>query len=69
MPRKRLTLVDLVEGRTFDAGNHRHRRALDESGPLAGPVLEAARRHVLDLAAPGTRAYVPLKPCENLPSS
>jgi hypothetical protein len=47
MPRKRLTLVDLVEGRTFDAGNHRHRRALDESGPLEDPVLEAAREHVL----------------------
>jgi hypothetical protein len=53
MPRKRLTLADLVEGRTFDAGNHRHRRALDESGPLADPVLEAARRHVLDLRGAG----------------
>jgi hypothetical protein len=47
MPRPKLTLRDLVEGRTFDAGNHRHRRALDESGPLEDPVLEAAREHVL----------------------
>jgi hypothetical protein len=47
MPRKRLTLPDLLEGRTFDPGNHRHRRALDESGPLADPELEAARQHVL----------------------
>jgi hypothetical protein len=49
MPRKRLTLVDLVERGTFDPGNHRHRRCLDESGPLADPELEEARRLVLQL--------------------
>jgi hypothetical protein len=32
MPRRRLTLADLVKGGTFDPGNFRHRRALDESG-------------------------------------
>jgi hypothetical protein len=53
MPRPKLTLRDLVEGRTFDAGNHRHRRALDESEPLEDPELEAARRHVLDLRLDG----------------
>jgi hypothetical protein len=49
MPRERLTLSDLVERGTFDAGNHRHRRALDESGPLENPELEQARQHVLAL--------------------
>jgi hypothetical protein len=53
MPRKRLTLEALVEGGTFDEGNHRHRRALDESGPLADPKLEAARQHALDLRLNG----------------
>jgi hypothetical protein len=33
MPRKLLTLEDLVAVRRFDASNFRHRRALDESGP------------------------------------
>jgi hypothetical protein len=48
MPRKRLTLRELVDGGTFDPGNWRHRRASDESGPLDDPALEAARRHALD---------------------
>jgi len=52
MPRKRLTLEALVEKATFDPGNFRHRRALDESGPLHDPELEEARRHVLDLRGP-----------------
>jgi hypothetical protein len=47
MPRKRLTLADLVERGSFDPGNHRHRRALDESGPLDNPELEAAREDAL----------------------
>jgi hypothetical protein len=47
MAPKRVTLPDLVEGRRFDESNWRHRRALDESGPLDDPTLEAARRHVL----------------------
>jgi hypothetical protein len=49
MARERLTLGALVERGTFDAGNHRHRRALDESEPLADPDLEQARRHVVEL--------------------
>jgi hypothetical protein len=53
MPRERLTLQALVDVRTFDPGNHRHRRALDESGPLEDPALEAARQHVLDLRLDG----------------
>jgi hypothetical protein len=52
MPRKRLTLKALVERATFDPSNFRHRRALDESGPLDDPELEEARRHVLDLRGP-----------------
>jgi hypothetical protein len=56
MPRKRLTLEALVESATFDPGNFRHRRALDESGPLYDPELEEARRLVLALRGPrGTR--------------
>jgi hypothetical protein len=49
LARKRLTLVGLVERGTFDPGNHRHRRALDESGPLEDPELEEARRQALEL--------------------
>jgi hypothetical protein len=49
MPRERLTLEALVAGRTFDAGNFRHRRALDESGPLGDPELEAARQVAVSL--------------------
>jgi hypothetical protein len=49
MPRERLSLEALVERGTFDPGNHRHRRALDESEPLPNPDLERARRHVLEL--------------------
>jgi hypothetical protein len=48
MPRKRLTLEALVAGGRFDPENHRHRRALDESGPLDDPKLEEARRLALD---------------------
>jgi hypothetical protein len=47
MPRERLTLEALVDRGTFDAGNHRHRRALDESGPLEDPQLEDARQQAL----------------------
>jgi hypothetical protein len=47
MPRKRLTLEDLVAGRRFNPGNFRHRRALDESGPLDDAGLEAQRQTVL----------------------
>jgi hypothetical protein len=53
MPRERLTLQALVERESFDPANHRHRRALDESGPLADPELERARQHVLDLRGLG----------------
>ena len=42
MPRKRLTLEALVERATFDPDNFRHRRALDESGPLDDPELFTA---------------------------
>jgi site-specific recombinase XerC len=49
MPRKRLTLTDLIATGTFDIDNFRHRRALDESGPLADPELERVRQHVLSL--------------------
>ena len=53
MPRERLTLEALVERGTFDAGNHRHRRALDESGPLEDPKLEAVRQCAVDLRGGG----------------
>lgn len=53
MPRKRLTLEALVERGTFDSANHRHRRALDESRPLADPKLERARVHALELRGAG----------------
>ena len=53
MPRKALILEQLVAEHRFDEGNHRHRRALDESGPLADPTLEAARRHALELRGLG----------------
>jgi hypothetical protein len=49
MPRKRLTLEALVAGGRFDESNWRHRRALDESGPLSDPELELQRQHVVDL--------------------
>jgi hypothetical protein len=49
MPRERLTQEALVAGGTFDAGNWRHRRALDESGPLHDPELERARKNAQDL--------------------
>jgi hypothetical protein len=49
MPRKAVTLSQLVAEHRFDPGNHRHRRALDESEPLADPDLERARRHVVEL--------------------
>ena len=52
MPRRRLTLEALVERATFDPSNFRHRRALDESGPVDDLELEEARRHVLDLRGP-----------------
>jgi hypothetical protein len=43
LPRKRLTLEGLVQGGTFDPSNFRHRRALDESGPLDAP---SSKEHV-----------------------
>jgi hypothetical protein len=46
MGRRRLTLA---ENGGFDAGNHRHRRALDESEPLADPELEHLRQIVVRL--------------------
>jgi hypothetical protein len=57
MPRKRLTLAHLVAAGTFDPRNWRHRRALDESGPLDDPELEAARQHVLAYRRTGDRAW------------
>ena len=56
MGRKRLTLGDLVAAGSFDPRNHRHRRALDESGPLDDPELEAARERVLVCRRVGDRA-------------
>jgi hypothetical protein len=53
MARKRLTLEELVEGGRFRPEQWRHRRALDESGPLEDPQLEAARQHVLDFRLDG----------------
>jgi hypothetical protein len=53
MPRKALTLEALVAEHRFDPSNFRHRRALDESGPLGDPELELARQHVLDLRGVG----------------
>jgi hypothetical protein len=49
MPRKALTLSQLVAEHRFDAGNHRHRRALDAFEPLADPELEAARWQAVEL--------------------
>jgi hypothetical protein len=57
MPRKRLTLADLVAAGTFDPTNWRHRRALDESGPLEDPELEEARRNVLSYRRTGDRTW------------
>jgi hypothetical protein len=57
MPRKRLTLSDLIAAGTFDPRNHRHRRALDESGPLEDPELEAMRRNVVSYRRTGDRAW------------
>ena len=37
-----MTLPQLVAEHRFDPGNHRHRRCLDESGPLEDPELEEA---------------------------
>ena len=48
MPRKALSLRQLVAEHRFDEHNFRHRRALDESGPLEDPELERARLHVLN---------------------
>lgn len=56
MARKRLTLEDLVAAGVFDPRNFRHRRALDESGPLANPELEAARERALVCRRVGDRA-------------
>jgi hypothetical protein len=49
MGRRRLTLPELVANGRFDAGNHRHRRALDTSGPLSDPELEKKRQIVVSL--------------------
>jgi hypothetical protein len=57
MPRKRLTLADLVAAGTFDVTNWRHRRALDESGPLEDPELEAARLRLLAYRRTSDRAW------------
>lgn len=48
MAPKRVTLETLVAERRFDRHNFRHRRALDESDPLADPALEAARREAVE---------------------
>ena len=53
MPRKALILEQLVAEHRFDEGNHRHRRALDESGPLEDPELEHARQHALSFRGLG----------------
>jgi len=37
-------LEDLVEAGVFDVGNHRHRRALDDSEALDDPELEELRQ-------------------------
>jgi hypothetical protein len=42
-----VTLRDLVAEGRFDPTNWRHLRALDESGPLEDPALEALRRRVM----------------------
>ena len=55
MPRKAVTLPQLVAEHRFDPGNHRHRRALDESLPLEDPQLEAARENVVELRRLGSR--------------
>jgi hypothetical protein len=55
MARERLTLEHLLSRGRFDAGNHRHRRALDESGPLEDPKLEAARENAVELRRMGAR--------------
>jgi hypothetical protein len=55
MGRRRLTLEDLVAERRFDESNFRHRRALDESGPLADPELEEQRQSVAWHRRPGHR--------------
>jgi hypothetical protein len=57
MPRKRLTLADLMAAGTFDITNARHRRALDESGPLEDPELEAARLRLLAYRRTSDRAW------------
>jgi hypothetical protein len=48
MAQKRVTLETLVAERRFDKDNFRHRRALDDSSPLADPVLEAARLQAVE---------------------
>jgi hypothetical protein len=63
VPRKALILEQLVAVRRFDEANHRHRRALDQSGPLADPELERARQHSLDLRGVGARACGPPRRC------
>jgi hypothetical protein len=55
MPRKALTLEQLVAEHRFNAENFRHRRVLDASGPLADSELERARLHVLDLRRAGAK--------------
>jgi hypothetical protein len=60
MPRQRLTLEALVAGRTFNPDNWRHRRALDESSPLADPEVEEARRRAQVCRRVGDRADGPL---------
>jgi hypothetical protein len=57
MPRKRLTLSDFVAAGTFNPTNHRHRRALDESGPMDDPELEAARMSLLSYRRTSDRAW------------
>jgi hypothetical protein len=57
MPRKSVTLEQLVAERRFDPTNWRHRRALDESGPLADPELEQRRQLVLSYRRVGDRSW------------
>jgi hypothetical protein len=56
MPRKRLTLVDLVEGRTFDAGNHRQGEPSTSRDRLRIPRSKPHVGMFSISAAPETRA-------------
>jgi hypothetical protein len=49
----------IVNGGRFDPENFRHRRILDESEPLADPVLEEARRIAVVQRRMGNRREAP----------